>query len=299
MHVCDAAPLAAASTGVIVPIDIFEESTVKSLCVPGHQDERVSKNECEAEEDGCDLDVVSRDLDVMSRDLTGRDDRFRHTRDAAPRVAASPGGIIPIAYNHDSIVKLLLPAGRQGKQHETEHEAGEDEGRQHRVKRCRAEVWCDELEDRPQCGGGCQCRQGRSRQGNQGKTYQLICATYNFTRVGERDLDDRLTWYNATDQTNVKLNKVYDRVTPREDFSKRTMLGLEEDTSWENMGGLKWELVLCVVAAWNIVCLCLIKGVQSSGKVVDFTALFLYLVLVTLLVRGLTRPGAMQGIINE
>ena len=26
------------------------------------------------------------------------------------------------------------------------------------------------------------------------------------------------------------------------------------------MGGLKWELVLCLAAAWTIVCLCLIKG---------------------------------------
>ena len=30
----------------------------------------------------------------------------------------------------------------------------------------------------------------------------------------------------------------------------------------------------CLAAAWTIVCLCLIKGVQSSGKVVYFTALF-------------------------
>ena len=50
--------------------------------------------------------------------------------------------------------------------------------------------------------------------------------------------------------------------------------GLEEDTDWDNMGGLKPELVGCLAAAWTIVCLCLIKGVQSSGKVVYFTALF-------------------------
>ena len=52
------------------------------------------------------------------------------------------------------------------------------------------------------------------------------------------------------------------------------MLGLEEDTTWENVGGLRWQLVLCLAIAWVIVCLCLIKGVQSSGKVVYFTALF-------------------------
>ena len=55
---------------------------------------------------------------------------------------------------------------------------------------------------------------------------------------------------------------------------------MEEDTTWENVGALRWQLVLCLAVAWLIVCLCLIKGVQSSGKVVYFTALFPYLVLV-------------------
>ena len=86
-------------------------------------------------------------------------------------------------------------------------------------------------------------------------------------------------------------------MSPSEDYYKRTMLGLEEDTTWDNMGGLKPELVGCLAAAWIIVCLCLIKGVQSSGKVVYFTALFPYLVLVILLIRGATLPGAYEGIL--
>merc|ERR1711953_1158475 len=122
-----------------------------------------------------------------------------------------------------------------------------------------------------------------------------VCAHFNFTRVGERDESGRLTCFNGTQ--DVDLNNVYARVSPSEDYFKRTMLGLEEDTTWENVGGLRWQLVLCLAVAWIIVCLCLIKGVQSSGKVVYFTALFPYLVLVILLIRGATLDGAYDGIL--
>ena len=90
---------------------------------------------------------------------------------------------------------------------------------------------------------------------------------------------------------------MYARVSPSEDYFKRTMLGLKEDTTWENVGSLHWQLVICLAVAWLIVCLCLIKGVQSSGKVVYFTALFPYVVLVILLIRGVTLDGAYDGIL--
>lgn len=32
-------------------------------------------------------------------------------------------------------------------------------------------------------------------------------------------------------------------------------------------GGLNWKMTLCLLAAWIIVCLAMIKGIQSSGKV--------------------------------
>merc|ERR1712165_626601 len=124
---------------------------------------------------------------------------------------------------------------------------------------------------------------------------QQLCLHFNFSRVGERDNSGRLTCFNGTQ--DVDLNNVYARVSPSEDYFKRTILGLEEDTTWENVGGLRWQLVLSLAIAWLIVCLCLIKGVQSSGKVVYFTALFPYLVLVILLIRGATLDGAYDRIL--
>lgn len=65
----------------------------------------------------------------------------------------------------------------------------------------------------------------------------------------------------------------------------------------EETGAIKISLAACLFCAWTIVFLCLCKGVQSSGKVVYFTALFPYVVLVILFFRGVTLPGAGTGIL--
>jgi hypothetical protein len=75
----------------------------------------------------------------------------------------------------------------------------------------------------------------------------------------------------------VLFQQVYARRSPSEDYYERVMLGYMEDTTWENYGSVRWQLALCLLCAWVIVGLSLIKGVQSSGKVVYFTALFPYL----------------------
>ncbi|XP_012934684.1 sodium- and chloride-dependent glycine transporter 1 [Aplysia californica] len=71
---------------------------------------------------------------------------------------------------------------------------------------------------------------------------------------------------------------------------------LEKTSGIEDFGGIRWPLFGCLVLAWTIVFLCLCKGVKSSGKVVYVTATFPYLVLLILLVRGVTLPGAAEGI---
>ncbi|GIY22085.1 sodium- and chloride-dependent glycine transporter 1 [Caerostris darwini] len=63
-----------------------------------------------------------------------------------------------------------------------------------------------------------------------------------------------------------------------------------------DLGGLKWELAVCLLVCWSFVFLCLLKGVKSMGKAVYFTALFPYLVLTILLIRGLTLNGSIEGV---
>lgn len=64
----------------------------------------------------------------------------------------------------------------------------------------------------------------------------------------------------------------------------------------EQMGGIVWPLLLCDVIAWIVIFGCIAKGVQSVGKVVYFTATFPFAILAVLLVRGVTLPGALEGI---
>jgi len=73
---------------------------------------------------------------------------------------------------------------------------------------------------------------------------------------------------------------------------------LQEGVSIEphDFGTPSWRLTLCLLAAWVVIFLCLIKGIKSSGKVVYFTATFPYLILLVLLIRALTLEGAIIGI---
>nr|XP_046250592.1 sodium-dependent neutral amino acid transporter B(0)AT2 [Scatophagus argus] len=61
-------------------------------------------------------------------------------------------------------------------------------------------------------------------------------------------------------------------------------------------GGLNWRMTLCLFAAWLMVCLAMIKGIQSSGKVMYFSSLFPYVVLICFLVRALLLKGSVDGI---
>ena len=64
----------------------------------------------------------------------------------------------------------------------------------------------------------------------------------------------------------------------------------------ESPGSIVWELLLCDMVSWIIVFLCIMNGVKSVGKVVYFTATFPFVILFVLFVRGVTLPGAWEGI---
>jgi len=71
---------------------------------------------------------------------------------------------------------------------------------------------------------------------------------------------------------------------------------LEIGTSLDDRDGLNWALTLVLLLMWIIVVLSMIRGIATSGKVVYFTVIFPYIVLIILFVRGLTLDGAGDGV---
>uniref|UniRef100_A0A1I8FEC9 SLC38A9 n=1 Tax=Macrostomum lignano TaxID=282301 RepID=A0A1I8FEC9_9PLAT len=82
--------------------------------------------------------------------------------------------------------------------------------------------------------------------------------------------------------------------TPSEEFYENHVLQLTSGI--EHFGSVNWFVLLALFIAWVIVALVLLKGVQSLGKVSYFTAIFPYLMLTILLIRGATLPGAAEGV---
>ncbi|KAL3313674.1 hypothetical protein Ciccas_007723 [Cichlidogyrus casuarinus] len=84
---------------------------------------------------------------------------------------------------------------------------------------------------------------------------------------------------------------------PSEEFYIKEVLGLTSEISIENLGSVQWKTAVSFLIIDLICFLSLFKGIKTSGKVVWFTAIFPYVVLFILLVRGLTLEGSMDGLI--
>ncbi|GFS19354.1 sodium- and chloride-dependent glycine transporter 1-like [Elysia marginata] len=93
---------------------------------------------------------------------------------------------------------------------------------------------------------------------------------------------------------NVSKINTSHLVPASEQFWERHVLQLSSGI--EEPGNMRWELLGCLALAWLCVFFCLFKGVKVLGKVMHFAAPFPYLVLMVLLVRGCTLPGALDGI---
>ncbi|XP_043464150.1 sodium- and chloride-dependent glycine transporter 1-like [Leptopilina heterotoma] len=122
--------------------------------------------------------------------------------------------------------------------------------------------------------------------------------------VSDACLEQNLSYYkneclNSTQLASINLTiedvAAFIRKPPAEEYFNNHVLNMSRGI--EETGPVNPKMAACLLLAWIIVFLCLSKGVQSSGKVVYFTALFPYVVLIALFIRGILLPGADEGIL--
>ncbi|KAM9561777.1 sodium- and chloride-dependent GABA transporter 2-like isoform 2-T2 [Salvelinus alpinus] len=95
---------------------------------------------------------------------------------------------------------------------------------------------------------------------------------------------------NVTSNWTVPLLNTSSSVV---EFWQRRVLRISDGI--ESLGVIRWELALCLLLSWAICYFCIWKGVRSTGKAACFTATFPYVMLLVLFVRGVTLPGAIDG----
>ncbi|XP_053740346.1 sodium- and chloride-dependent GABA transporter 2-like isoform X2 [Synchiropus splendidus] len=119
--------------------------------------------------------------------------------------------------------------------------------------------------------------------------FSSFSATLPWSRCNNTWNTDRCSDYggNFTSESNA--------TSASTEFWLRRVLRLSGGI--EEMGEVHWELAGCLLLSWILSYFCVWKGVKTSGKVVYFTATFPYLMLMVLLIRGLTLPGAVDGLV--
>ena len=83
-------------------------------------------------------------------------------------------------------------------------------------------------------------------------------------------------------------------VSSVEHFWNTTILNISDD--FDGLSTFHWPNVLGLVIMWTIIYLCLWKGIKLTSRVAVFTALFPYLPMVALFIRGITLEGAWHGL---
>ncbi|KAI3360939.1 hypothetical protein L3Q82_013151 [Scortum barcoo] len=106
---------------------------------------------------------------------------------------------------------------------------------------------------------------------------------------------DPLPWSQCPMNANLTgVVSECERSSPVDYFWYRETLNttptIDEDDS------LQWWIVLCHICAWSVLYICIIRGIETTGKAVYVTSTLPYVVLTIFLIRGLTLKGSVNGI---
>lgn len=108
---------------------------------------------------------------------------------------------------------------------------------------------------------------------------------------------DGLSKTNSTSEGLEALHSIRpnDSKSPVEEYWDEKVLGITD--GMDDLGGMQWGLLGTLCLGWITVYMIIWKGLHSSGKIVWFTALFPYFVMITLLFRAVTLEGAGAGLL--
>lgn len=118
----------------------------------------------------------------------------------------------------------------------------------------------------------------------------------NTTTMLNMSSELNMTGGNLSEFSNASL---YENTTGKSvdsviEFWERKVLHISSGI--DEPGSIVWELALSLFIVWVLIYFIVWKGVKWSGKIVYFSALFPYLILTILLIRGVTLEGASEGI---
>ena len=100
--------------------------------------------------------------------------------------------------------------------------------------------------------------------------------------------------YNFTIELSNVNYTALGKTDPVTEFWENKVLGITDGI--HNLGNIKWDLALCLLLTYIFIFVCIMRGIRRSRIVVYIIVCSAYALLITLLVKGLTLPGSLNGI---
>ncbi|KAG8234332.1 hypothetical protein J437_LFUL016790 [Ladona fulva] len=132
-------------------------------------------------------------------------------------------------------------------------------------------------------------------------SWTLFYLINTFVAIPGLPWQDCDNWWNTLScfapgmDPTVVHNRTNHTTTPVEEYWDKRVLQISSGI--DDLGGMQWELLGCLFLGWGLVYFIIRRGLHQSGKIVWFTALFPYAVLIVLLVRAVTLNGATDGLL--
>ncbi|CAF0889150.1 unnamed protein product [Brachionus calyciflorus] len=98
----------------------------------------------------------------------------------------------------------------------------------------------------------------------------------------------------SLNETNLNFLGWWNPTFPSQDYWNNVIL--KKSSGIDEPGKIVWQLIVALIVSWIISWCMVIRGIAISGKLVYFTALFPYVILLILGIRGWILPGASIGV---